>query len=97
MRETTLDHVESENYILYYTSEKKYMNRLRKQMESHANEMEVKVDDGYTLGVKLPLSWFRAPSPPKKGKPMSEEQKEVARKRMKELHASGKLNRNNKE
>lgn len=90
MRETTCDHVESENYILYYTSEKKYLNRLRKQMETHANEIEVKVDDGQTLGVKLPLSWFRPPAPPAKRKPMTEEQLQAARERMVKLHSSRK-------
>ena len=90
MRETTLDHVEAENYILYYTSEKKYMNRLRKQIESHADEVEVKVDDGYTLGAKLPLSWLRTPSPPAKRKPMTEEQRQAARERMQKLVAAQK-------
>lgn len=90
MRETTLDHVESENYVLYYTSEKKYMNRLRKQIESHADEVEVKVDDGYTLGVKLPLSWLRTPSPPAKRKPMTEEQRHAARERMQKIVAAQK-------
>lgn len=94
MRETTLDHCEDENYILYYTSEKKYVNCLRRQIEQHVDDVVVKVDDGHTLGVKLPVSWFRPPAPPRKGKPMSDEQKEVMRERMNALHASGKLKRN---
>lgn len=88
MRETTTDHVEGEDFILYYTSEKKYLNKLRRQIESHPDDVVVKVDDGHTLGVKLPLSWFKAPTPPAKRAPMSEEQRELARERMKNLLAS---------
>ena len=91
MRETTVDHVDAEGYILYYTSEKKYLNRLRKQIETHTDEIEIKVDDGQALGVKLPLSWFRAPSPPAKRKPMTGEQLQAARERIAKLHASRKL------
>lgn len=90
MHETTVDHVEGENFILYYTSERKYLGRLRKQIEKHPDEVVVKVDDGHTLGVKLPLSWFRPPFPPAKRAPMSEEQREAARERMKNLLASQK-------
>lgn len=85
MRETTTDHVEGEDYILYYTSERKWMNKLRRQIEAHPDVTEVKVDDGYTLGVKLPVSWFRTPVPPPNRKPMSEEQRRAASERMSRL------------
>lgn len=90
MRETTTDHVEGEDFIYYYTSEKKYLNKLRRQIEAHPDDVVIKVDDGHTLGVKLPASWFKAPAPPAKRAPMTEEQREAARERMKILLASQK-------
>lgn len=91
MYETTLDFVSDEDYLLMYTSDKKYRGRLRRLADDHPDEVTVKVDDGMVLGVKMPVSWFRFPLPPKKRAPMSEERKEQARERMKELRAAGKL------
>ena len=86
MRETTIDHVEGEDYILYYTSEKKWMNQLRRQMEGNPNVVEVKVDDGCTFGVKLPASWFRTPKPPVR-RTMTEEQRRAAAERLQKARA----------
>lgn len=91
MYETTVDRVEGETFLYYCTSAKKFRNRLRKQMEQYPDEIEVRYDDGTTLDVKLPISWFRAPCPPKKGKPMSEERKAEQRERMQALRVAGKL------
>lgn len=89
--ETTIDHVSDEDYILYYTSEKKYYGRLRKLINAYPDDVTVKVDDGQTLGVKMPATWFRAPCPPRKGVSMSEERKKEQRERMLELRAAGKI------
>ena len=90
MQETGIDHVRGEDYITYYSSETKYINKLRKQMELNPGCAEIKMDDGDTLMVKLPLSWFRPPSPPAKRRPMSEEQRKAASERMKRLVSSQK-------
>lgn len=78
MYETTVDRVEGETFLYYCTSEKKFRNRLRKQMEQYPDEIEVRYDDGTTLDVKLPISWFREPKPPIKRNPMTEEQRAAA-------------------
>ena len=35
MKETSIDYVKSDDHIAYYTSDPKYMNRLRKQIEAN--------------------------------------------------------------
>lgn len=90
MKETNIDYLKSDDYISYYSSDPKYINRIRRQMAAHPDEVRIVVDDGITLGVRLPVAWFRPPSPPAKRKPMSEAQRMEARERMKKLVASKK-------
>lgn len=90
MKETSIDYLKSDDHIAYYTSDPKYMNRLRKQIQANPDAVDVRWDDGDTLGVWLPVSWFRPPAPPAKRKPMSEEQRLAASERMKKLASSRK-------
>jgi len=72
LRETAVDHVEGEGYITYFVAEKKWLNKLKKQMEKYPGEIQVvrQNNDG-SLVVHLPYSWFRAPAPKAKRGPMS--------------------------
>ncbi len=92
MKETTIDMVSGEDYILYYTSEKKWANKLRKQIEEHPGAVEVKVDTGNMLAVKLPASWFKAPAPPKRSRTLTKEEKSALAARL-EVARAAKNNR----
>lgn len=81
MLETTCDRVFGESFMYYCTSEPKYLKRLRKLIEEYPDDVDIKYDDGQTLDVKLPASWFREPKPPKKVN-FTEEQKQAAVERL---------------
>lgn len=86
MLESTTDHVHGEPFMYYCTSEPKYLRRLRKLLEEYPGDIEVKFDDGQTLDVKLPASWFREPRPPRKVN-MTEEQRQAAAERLRKTNA----------
>lgn len=81
MLETTCDRVYGESFMYYCTSEPKYLNRLRKLIEKHPDDVQIMFDDGHTLDVKIPASWFRAPMPPQK-REMTDEQKQALAERL---------------
>ena len=81
MRETTTDHCMGEEFFLIYTSEPKYVGKLRKLIEEHPDQVTKTVDDGYTLAAKIPSAWFRFPKP-KSRRNMTEEQRLAAANRL---------------
>ena len=91
MKETCLDHVRGEDYIIYCTSEQKWLNKLRKQMERYPDEVVVTAEnpDG-SLVVRLPYSWFQAPKPPAKRRPRTEEERLAGAARLAAWRASQK-------
>ena len=54
---------------------KKYVNKLRKCFESHADEMDFTQNPDGTVCATVPVSWIKI-SPPRK---MTDEQREAAR------------------
>lgn len=93
MKETAIEHYGNEPYITYCTSEAKWLNKLRKQMGIYPDDIKIMAEneDG-SLVVRLPYSWFRAPQPPKKCAPMSEERKVKAAEYLAKGRASKKIN-----
>lgn len=91
--ETCLNHYGGEDYITFSTDERKWLNKLRKQMEAHPDEVKVIAEnpDG-GLVVHLPYSWLRAPAPKKKVAPMSEERRAAAAERLAKARKAKKSN-----
>ena len=54
---------------------KKYVNKLRKYFESHADEMDFTQNPDGTVCATVPVSWIKI-SPPRR---MTDEQREAAR------------------
>ncbi|MPM13745.1 hypothetical protein SDC9_60104 [bioreactor metagenome] len=91
--ETALDHYKGEDYITYCTDEKKWLRKLKWQAEQypdHVKIIEENPDGG--LVVHLPYSWFKAPAPPKKVGPMSEERRAASAERLAKARADKKHN-----
>ena len=72
-------------YMEYGTSERKFVNQLRKLAESHPDEVTIVKDDGNYIYAHVPLNWFRAPKPPIK-REFTEEQKAQMAERMRNIH-----------
>lgn len=75
IRETVVELVAGEEYLTYSTNDRKYMNRLRRRVEEHPDDVQVLVDDPeFGLAVRCPASWFNEPKPKTKRRSMSEEE-----------------------
>lgn len=76
-------------YMEYGTSERKFVNQIRKSAEEHPDEVTIVKDDGNYIYVHVPLSWFRAPRPPIK-REFTEEQKAQMAERMRNIQKNNK-------
>lgn len=86
LKETAVNFIEGDDYITYFTSQRKYINKLLKQAEKYPDSVKITVknEDG-SIVAHLPLKWFKAPTPPKQ---VSESQKMAAFERFKQYHKS---------
>ena len=83
--ETNILRDSDHEYMEYGTSERKFVNQLRKLAESHPDEVTIVKDDGNYIYAHVPLNWFRAPKPPIK-REFTEEQKAQMAERMRNIH-----------
>lgn len=83
--ETSILRDSDHEYMEYGTSERKFVNQLRKLAESHPDKVTIVKDDGNYIYARVPLSWFRAPKPPIK-REFTEEQKAQMAERMRNIH-----------
>lgn len=73
-KETCVEFYGDASYLSWYSSETKYINKMRKLLKEHPNEVKVISDDDYGMMVHVPKKWFKAPNVPKRVN-MTEEQK----------------------
>lgn len=80
-RETSIDFMADENFMIVYTCEKKYIRRLKELKEKYPKKVKVLQDceDCYT--VKCPKAWFKFPKPKVK-RNFTEEQRQAAAERL---------------
>lgn len=83
--ETSILRDSDHDYMEYGTSERKFVNQLRKLAASHPNEVTIVKDGGNYIYAQVPLSWFRAPKPPIK-REFTEEQKAQMAERMRNIY-----------
>ena len=89
--ETSILRDSDHEYMEYRTSERKFVNQLRKLAESHPDEVTIVKDDGNYIYAHVPLNWFRAPKPPIK-REFTEEQKAQMAERMRNIQRNSKEN-----
>lgn len=87
--ETNILRDSDHEYMEYGTSERKFVNQIRKFAESHPDEVTIVKDDGNYIYAHIPLSWFRAPKPPIK-REFTEEQKAQMAERMRNISKKNK-------
>ena len=83
-KETCVEFYGDANYLSWYSSETKYINKMRKLLQEHPNEVKVISDDDYGMMVHVPKKWFKAPNVPRT-RVLTEEQKQQAAYRLKKM------------
>ena len=86
--ETACDYLSCDKHATFCSSETKWINKILRLKEEHPDEIEIQKFPENNHGMLLahiPKSWFKI-SPPRKHE-MTEEQREEASKRMKEMLA----------
>lgn len=93
MREMSIGHLEGDNFMTWSTSERKWINRIKKLADIYPNDVVITyVNQDGSLNAKLPYSWFKAPAPRKKVAPMSDERRAAAAERLAQARKMKKSN-----
>lgn len=85
MAETSVEHIKGENYLTWYSDEPKWANRIR-QLAADNADVNIISDDGEGVLAHCPVSWFKPPKPPIK-RNMTDEQRQAAAERMKNMRS----------
>lgn len=81
-RETSIDFMADENFMIVYTCEKKYIRRLEALKQQYPKKVQVIQREEDCISVKCPKAWFKFPKPKRKLN-LTEEQKQDRADRMK--------------
>ena len=85
MAETSVEYIKGERYLTWYSDEPKWANRIR-QLAADNADVNIISDDGEGVLAHCPVSWFKPPKPPIK-RNMTDEQRQAAAKRMKNMRS----------
>ena len=83
MAETCVEYIKGEPYLTWYSDEPKWVNRIKQLAEDNADVYIIN-DSGDSVMAHCPVSWFKPPKPPIK-RNMTEEQRQAAAERMKNM------------
>lgn len=83
MAETAVDYIKGESCLAWYSSDPKWVNRIR-QLATDNVDVQIVVDRGDSILCHCPVSWFKPPKPPIK-RNMTDEQRKAASERMKNI------------
>lgn len=83
MAETCVEYIKGEHYLTWYSDESKWVNRIR-QLAVDNPDVQIVNDNGESVLVHCPASWFKPPKPPIK-RNMTDEQRKAASERMKNI------------
>lgn len=85
MAETSVEYIKGERYLTWYSDEPKWANRIR-QLAADNADVNIISDDGEGVLAHCPVSWFKPPKPPIK-RNMTDEQRQAAAERMKNMRS----------
>lgn len=85
MSETSVEYIKGERYLTWYSDEPKWANRIR-QLAADNTDVNIISDDGEGVLAHCPVSWFKPPKPPIK-RNMTDEQRQAAAERMKNMRS----------
>ena len=86
LKETAINYIAGDKEITVYTAERKYINTVKKLIETKPDEIRiVRENPDGSVVVKMPVEWFRFPKPKRQ---ISDEMKAAAAERMRERWGS---------
>ena len=85
MAETSVEYIKGERDLTWYRDEPKWANRIR-QLAADNADVNIISDDGEGVLAHCPVSWFKPPKPPIK-RNMTDEQRQAAAERMKNMRS----------
>lgn len=85
MAETSVEYIKGENYLTWYSDDHKWVNCIR-QLAADNADVQIVSDDGDGVLAHCPVSWFKPPKPPIK-RNMTDEQRQAAAERMKNMRS----------
>lgn len=67
IKESCWDHVFGENFATYCSSEKKWINRFKRDAEKYPGQVVIKhINEDGSMVVQYPYAWCPLPRPPRK-------------------------------
>lgn len=88
MTESCFDHVASDDFVTFYSSEQKWLNRFRRDVQQYPDEVIIKhVNEDGSMVVQYPYSWVRMPKKPSK-RELTDEQRAELSERLAKVRAS---------
>lgn len=92
IRETCWDHVEGNTYATYSSSERRWINKFKRDAAKYPEDVKIMhVNDDGSMVVHYPYNWIPMPRPKKKRSPMSDEQRQAAAERFAKYRESQKV------
>lgn len=86
MAETSIEFIREDEYAYWFSSDRKYMNKIYKMAQDYPNEVKIITDERDKeeggIEIRIPSNWFKMPKAPSK-KNLTREQREAAAIRMK--------------
>ena len=83
-RETCIEFMADENFMIVYTCENKYIRRIEQLKEEYPRKVKIMKRDENSIMIKCPKSWFKFPKPKAK-RNLSDEQRKEMSERMKNI------------
>lgn len=85
MRETSVEFLSGNSYLVWFSSEQRFVNQIKKLKDAHPESVEIVAEnlDG-SLVARVPITWFRSPRPKRKRQPMSDVERQKATARLEE-------------
>lgn len=82
VKETVVQYMVGDDFLYVSAAERKYANRIKKYKEKYPEFVTYHENADGSVWAKLPMSWFKFPTPKRE---ISEAEKEQRRARMKEM------------
>jgi hypothetical protein len=81
-RETGFNRIEGDIYAYYFSSERKWINRFKKDAEKYPDEVLIThINDDGSICIRYPYDWVPYPRPKRQRAKMSDEQRQAAAER----------------
>lgn len=78
MHETTINRLQEDDFCSIFTSERKFINRLKELAQKYPNDVKIQyINNDGSIGAKVPINWFRFIKPPTKRNYTDEQRKNM--------------------